>query len=227
MKGMKLPSKDALEKFESLSAGVNSTQVFKILWNRYLSDADRERILIDTETRQSSDGLEFIQVSKFFGNASVMWKLLRGVSSNRAYLDVALLVDLITQADYNWLLRAFEEIPLNAQAAKDEAIMRGDLVLVRSPATLHWSGNQVEIDWSKHRVSWKFFLTACEHAKRSEAIDQWSFSETARENFVSQAKSRLKSTRGFPPKIIEAFKSEGTGSQRLDFPPELIHIFDQ
>ena len=227
MKGTKLPSKDALEKFQSLNAGVNTIQVFETLWHRHLSDADRVRILLETETSQSPDNLEIIRVGKSLKGAAGTWELLRGVSNNRAYLDVALLVDLITPADYNWLLREYGELPLNAEAAKDEAIMRGDLVLVRSPATLHWSRNQVEIDWSRHRVSWEFFLTACEHAKRSEAIDQWSFSETARANFVSQAKSRLKSTRGFPPKIIEAFKSEGTGSQRLDFPPELIHIFDQ
>lgn len=153
-----------------MSAGVNTIHVADILWNRHLSEEDRDRLLIEADTSSHTEEPAFVEVGGVLGGAAGMWKFLRGVSIQRAYLDVALHVNLITPTDYEWLLREFGELPLDTEVAQDEAIMRGELVLIRTPATLYWHAELIEIDWNKNRASWNFFLTTCENAKRSQPI---------------------------------------------------------
>lgn len=220
-----IASRAAQDKFRSLCNAVDTVQITDMLWERHLSEADREKLLPKTEAHARPNKQRFEAAIERYRNAAIMYYWVHGVSIQRAILDVAKLTNLLFESDYQWLLREFGELPPDEETAREQAIHRGDLVLDRMPPAMYWKGEHVEVDWIIHRASWDFFLIACEHAKRNEAIDRFKFGENAHQNVVTQKKSHLKSLKGFPLDLIETFKCIGRGTQQLKIPPEKIHIF--
>lgn len=69
------------------------------LWERHFSADDRQRFESDLDT-----------VYRRYRTAG-MWANLRGVSLDRAVLDVGRALNFLTQPDYEWLIREIGEYP--------------------------------------------------------------------------------------------------------------------
>ena len=113
------------------------------LWERHFSAEDRQQFesdLVAAYRRYSTFGL---------------WANLRGVTLDRAVLDVGLALNFLTQPDYEWLVREIGEFP-TADEAKDGAITAGDLVLTEGPREVYWNSEEITIDWNRFQAPWEF-----------------------------------------------------------------------
>jgi hypothetical protein len=115
-------------------------------------------------------------------------------------------------------------------ATLDQAIesrkRSGDLVVVEEPPAVYWKGTEIEIEWNDRPSMWKFIWRICRAAKRGRAIDHMDFGENLSKDYVSKTKSRLVNCDEFPDDLAVLIESDSCGTQRLNLPPERIHIFD-
>ena len=185
----------------------------RFLWERRLRPEERQKL-----------GATLDDAINAHENAVKMWRKLYPVSEARATIEVARRIEFLTEFDADLLLREVGELPRDPEEAKDLAIERGDLVLVRHSREVFWNGEQVSEHWFKKGEEWEFLLVACEHAMRNESLDRWSFGEGAHADAVSKKKSRLKAVSGFPPEIVRFFKVTGKRTQKFTLDAERIHI---
>lgn len=183
------------------------------LWERQLSPKDRERL-----------GGDFGWAYGQFGTAG-MWAKLRGVTPYRAVVEVANLLNLLTDSDRDWLLRETGE-NTDADDATLGAIVNGDLVVVEHPRAAHWNGDEIEIDWYRHGALWDFFWELVRHAKAGQPVDSTVFRHKGNHNVVADRKSRLCKFEEFPTDLADQIKSVCRGTQQLMMPRERIRVFE-
>lgn len=205
---------DAKRAFRECYFRIRCNSSAERLWNRYLSDEDREQL-----------GDDLAAVYRARGTVG-MWAVLKGVSLARAVLEVGHRLNFLTKADFEWLLHAIGEFvdPEDAMAA---AVAAGDLVLAEEPRAAHWRGETIRIDWYRFGAHWQFLWELCRHAKQGHHIDPLTFDCTPRKGLVAKRKHRLTTMPGFPVSLTDAMVSAGQGTQTLDFPRERIRIFER
>jgi len=208
------PSPQALDEFENCRLRIKGFVSAKLLWDRYLSPGDRKRF---------DDDLE--DAYKRLGTAGI-WARLRGVTIQRAVLDVAKKLQTLTDENYEWLLRESGEI-LDPEEAKEQAIIAGHLVVVEPQREVHWKGARIEVDWHRNEAQWVFLDELCRHAKAGRPVDRFSFGERAHQDVVTKRKSRLLSIRGFPIDLGVLIEPVDPRTQQLRLPPEQIRIFER
>ena len=119
------------------------------------------------------------------------------------------------------------------QSAINEAIANRDLVLIQEPRKAYWDGEPIEVDWYRHKQSWRFLMALARKATRRSPVgwedlfgnddydindDQDNDKVTAR-SAMSTAFGRLKSH--LPPdlwKYIQPDKHQ-TQAYVMDLPP--------
>jgi hypothetical protein len=200
------------------------------LWNRHLTNEDHQRLLAVTECRtllRKLDGNDsrapLTAVYRHYGTAG-MWAMLKGVSLDRAVIDVAHRLDYLSAANYEWLLREFGESP-DPEDAMEAAIAAGHLVLVESPRTASWNRQPIDVDWHRFKSLWEFFWELSRQAKLGRPLDRWTFGRNQARNVVSNRKNKLKSQPEFPMGLIDLIIRAGVGTQQLNLPPEHIRLF--
>lgn len=206
---------DALNVFRRHRMYLSGSPAAESLWRKL------------TPSQQQKLGGSLKNALTHYGKPVYWWMFLNHVTAKRAVVELAIKLFSFPEDDAEWLLREIGELPLDNDLAQAKVISRGDLVLIRTPPTLFWGGELIEIDWGRHQVSWNYFRCVCERAKCNQPIDRLDLGEHARENIVAQEKSRLKSIPNFPAALIKEFKCVGLGTQQLQIPAECIHFFDQ
>ncbi len=210
------PFDKAYDYFHETRRKVNTLATAERLWERILTAPQRRSL--------GNSLMEALQIHR---NTVGMWKHIHQVSDQRAVIDIGEKVGFLSSSDVDWLLREGGDLPRSPEDAMDEAIHRGDLVIVRASRTVYWKGDRVEADWVKNNVSWNFLNIACELALQNKPIDRYSFGEHAAENVVTKKKSRLmRQIPHFPLELYDAFVSAGRGTQRFNVPANRIHFFD-
>lgn len=184
------------------------------LWERHFSADDRGRF---------EEGL--VAAYGRYGTAG-LWARLRGVSLDRAVLDVGLRLGFLIQQDYDWLVREIGEFP-TAEEAMAAAITAGHLVLVESPREAHWNSEEIAVDWNRFHSCWEFLWELSRHAKSGGSVDWLTFGADASEDVVTKRKNRLKSMPEFPMSLVSLIVTTGRGTQQLNLVPERIRIFLQ
>ena len=202
---------EAGKLFHETRARISGPSVAERLWKRHLHRHQQQRL-----------GETFHDALETHRSAVGMWQFLHPVSYQRAVIEVGEVVGFLRERDRDFLLREAGELPQDPEEAKQQAIERGDLVLERFPPCAYWNGELIDVDWATHGAAWQFLVLTCEHELRGQQIDRWSFGDAARENIVTQEKSRLKSTPGFPSGLIDFFEVVGQGTQRFAFPRDRI-----
>jgi len=156
-----------------------------------------------------------------------IWMYLHpDISEPRAVVELAVKLFSYPTDEADWLLREMGELPIDQEAAKAEAIARGDLVLIRSTRTVFWEGTDLEVDWGNGHVLWEFLLLACEHTQRGEEINRLSIGDHAGDRVVAQRIYRLRQVPGLPQTLTDQFDPVGLGTQCFTYPASRIHIFD-
>lgn len=184
------------------------------LWERVLSPADRVRL-----------GGDRNQAFHDYGTVG-MWQLLRGVSGERAVIDVARRLNLLDEATAEWLLREIGDMTDNPEEAIEVAIATGALVLVESPRAAYWEGQRIEIDWYDRSALWTYLWELARHSKANQSIDSLTFGDRAAGDYVVKQKSRLSGSPAFPVCLSDRIRPVGCGSQRLDLAPPQIRLFE-
>ena len=151
---------------------------------------------------------------------------LRGVSFPRAIVDVNKKLGLISEEEHRSLLQEIGEPGDDPDEAIEQAVSRGDLVLVERPRTAYWQRKPIRIDWDKRQTPWNFFWELCSHAKAGQPVDQFNFGESAGPDYVIKQSSRLAGLRGFPRSLAGKIKRCGLGTKRLELERERIRRFE-
>ncbi|MBS0205581.1 MAG: hypothetical protein JSS49_21975 [Planctomycetes bacterium] len=224
----KLPSKASAERFHRLRNHVMQPSTAEKLWEVVFTEDERERLTpklpeLDLLQKQAINAGKTPK-----GQAIWMWNQLYGVSYQQAVIEISAAFNWISPTEVDWLLREGGELPRNPEDLRDILITRGDLVILRCSRDVFWQGERIDADWYQFRESWEFLLIASECAKRGEAIDSFSFGQPNLGGVVAHKKSRLKTqVPSFPKSLYDAFKSAGTGTQKLTIPADQIHFFDE
>lgn len=184
------------------------------LWERVLTEDDRLAL-----------GGDFLTAFGKYRTAG-MWAKLRGVSRERATVDVAHALGLMDGATHQWLLRELGQLPNDSEQAIEDAIQTGVLVLVERPRAAYWNGTAIQAEWDKRDRVWDFFWELCRCGKARQPLD-WDQFQTKDYQFVTKQKSRLTCLPKFPADLAEYIVPAGRGAQRLDLPPSAIRLFEQ
>ncbi len=206
----------AYKLFYETRSKVNSFSAAERLWDRILTTPQRRSL-----------GNTLVAALQNHRNPVGMWRHIHHVGYQRAVIDIGEKVGFLGSSDVDWLLREGGDLPRSPEEALEEAIHRGDLVIVRASRTVYWKGDRVEADWFQNNESWIFLNIVCEQALQNKPIDRYSFGEHAAENVVTKKKSRLmRQIPHFPLELYDAFVSAGRGTQRFNVPANRIHFFD-
>jgi len=206
-------SKRAIQELQTAYHRIRPAMSAARLWERVLTPADRERLGGDMEEAYYSHG------------TVGMWTTLRGVSGERAVIDVAKKLNLMDDETAQWLLREIGDISDNPEEALAAAVATGALVLTESPRAAYWQGEEISIDWYERDALWTYLWELARNSKANRSIDRFSFGENASANYVVKQKSRLSAMAAFPLGLSDQIKSAGLGAQKLDLPPQQIRLF--
>lgn len=157
---------------------------------------------------------------------SIWMHLHPRISEPRAVVELAVRLFSYPVDEADWLLREMGELPIDQEAAKAEAIARGDLVLVRRDRAVYWEGADLEVNWGNGKVLWEFLVLACEHTQRDEEISRFSIGDHAGVDVVSKRVYRLRKVSEIPHALTDRFEPVGLKTQRFTFPASRIQIFD-
>lgn len=207
-------NRKVVEELRAISLQVRPATSALRLWERALSEQDRARFAGDFATAYAEHGTVGI------------WMKLRGVSPERALIEVAKKIGFISDETQDFLLRGAGEISDDPDTAIAKAVADGALVLVARPRTVYWQGEKIEVDWDAHGALWTYFFELCRSAKTTCPFDRLVFGETFHEDYLVKQKSRLSTFECFPLSLIDLIKPAGRGTQRLDIPPAKIRIFE-
>jgi hypothetical protein len=159
-----------------------------------------------------------------------MWQHLRGVSAQRAVMDVAKKVDHISKERYRWLLRMAGEVSDDPEEIIRQAIAAGHLVLTDAPEhprAAYWNGDLIKIDWLKFDKLWLYLWNLARGAKAGISIDRFAFGGELDCEYLTKQKSRLTNLESFPVDLGDKIVSAGRGTQTLDLDRESIRIIER
>lgn len=205
----------AREELTVSAVRIRSFVCARRLWEQVLTEEDRQGLGGDWEAAYRK-----------YGTAG-MWRALRGVSAERAVVEVAYRLNLLDARAYRWLLRVLGEVLESPRATIRAAVATGALVLIEHPRRAYWNQRKLPIAWQRHSALWDFLWAVCSRAKVRKPIDRWVFGNQARANIVTQQKSRLVKLPGFPADLAARLKPVGRGTQQLGISPELIRLFER
>lgn len=183
------------------------------MWERLLTEKDRERLGGDLE-----------QAYLTLATAG-MWMKLRGVTLERAVVDVAYGIGCMDQSTRDWLLREIGQRHEDSQRTVDEAMLQNRLVVIEKPRQAFWNGEPFEIDWDKEPALWSLFLELCQKSKRSQPVKAEDLAEKMTPSAFSTRKGRLVNHPGFPKTMIDVVESKPGGGYQLNLQPQDIRIF--
>lgn len=185
-----------------------------LFWQRYLTPRNRERL-----------GGDFKAAYSRFGTAG-MWAELRGISRERAVIEVAKTLGFLRDEDRDWLLGEIGEC-VDVDEAIAAAICAQHLVVLEHVREVYWNGERIEIKWRQHYSLWEFVTLLCRHAKANRSIDRFTFGDRAHPNVVTQRKSRLLNRIEFPMDLGDRIEFVGRGTQKLQLEVQRIRVFHQ
>lgn len=207
------PSGMVLEELKTAYQRVRAAPSALRLWERVLSQEDRVRL-----------GGDFAGAYAVHGTVG-MWMRLRGVSFQRALVDVAGKIGFITAETQEYLLRGMGDLEDDPKKAIAQAVSDGALVLVERPQAAYWNGEEIAVQWHANPKLWKYVFELGREVKAGRPLKPSIFGENADVYYLTKVKSRLGKLAGFPPSLGDLIVPAGQGTQRLSIPPQQIRIF--
>jgi len=183
-------------------------------WQRFLTPRNRERL-----------GGDFKAAYSRFGTAG-MWAELRGISRERAVIEVAKTLGFLRDEDRDWLLGEIGEC-VDVDEAIAAAICAQHLVVLEHVREVYWNGERIEIDWWNHDKPWGFISECARHGKAGRPVDRFTFGESAHRDVVTKRKSSLTKMEAFPVDLGDRIEPHGVGTQKLNLEPQRIRVFHQ
>lgn len=202
--------------------------VFRRHWT-YLSGPNAAQSLWRklTPTQKQQVGGSLSAALSFYGRPAQIWMHLHPqISEPRAVVELAMKLFSIPVDEAEWILREMGELPMDAEAAREAAISRGDLVVLRTSQSVYWHGELQKIRWGRRHMIWDFFVTSCERAAAGLLIDRSCFEEKAYANVVSDRLYQLGKVPKFPDDLLALYEEAGRQTQRFNIPAHRVYLFN-
>jgi hypothetical protein len=184
------------------------------LWDEVFTESERRRLGNDLES-----------LWRQLGTAGI-WRKLRGVSLERAVVDVARELGFLDVPTTRWLLRELGEVSDDPEEAIQAARASSALVLVERPRTVYWKGEVIDVAWEQNAALWHFFWELCRRAKAGQPLDSLDLGEGAHPDSIAKQKWRLLRQAGFPAELGDLIKPAGRHTQKLDLSAPQIRLFE-
>jgi len=211
-------SPEVMAKLEEAEMRVQNVPAAKLLWDRLLTEPERESLGGDFEACYE----------KYKGSIGI-WRHARNTSKPRAIIQIACGIDLLSEPDYRWLHREISMVdPMSDDedpGVRVELARKSHLLLVVRGNTTHrvyWRGNLIEADWSGNPKVLNLIWQLGARAKHREPVSWDDVDRNSQKTIVHQ-RARLKK---MIPEALDAVIQPGAnpGSYKLDLPPEQIHL---
>lgn len=184
------------------------------MWDRMLTQEERDRLGNDLDRSYQE-----------LGGTVRIWMRLRGVSLERAVIDIACGIGFLRETDRDWLLRETGECFRDGEQMLAEAMSHSRLVVLDRPRQAYWNAERIEIEWDTEPALWSFFWELCQQSKRSDSLRPEHISEMFRPSAFSNRKSRLVNHANFPATMVDAIEAVSGEGYRLNLLPQDIRIF--
>jgi hypothetical protein len=155
-----------------------------------------------------------------------MWRKLRGVSWERAVVEVASQLGFLGPSTARWLLRELGEVADDPEEAIQRARASCALVLVERPRTVYGKGEVIAVAWEQHAALWQFFWELCRRAKAGQPLDALDLGEGAHPDSIAKQKWRLLRQAGFPAELGDLIQPAGRRTQKLNLSAQQIRLFE-
>lgn len=111
------------------------------------------------------------------------------------------------------------------QAAIDEAIAAGGLVLVRDSREAYWDGKRIDADWSRQDNGWRLLWALAEKAGRSSPVGEADlFDDVVSRSTMSTIFGRLKKL--LPPSLRKQIRpGQSARTYYMDLRPQRAYLF--
>lgn len=111
------------------------------------------------------------------------------------------------------------------QSAREEAIARGGLVLVRSEQHVFWQGSLINVQWTNYRALWPFLQQLVEKGRRGATVEQRDlYQHSVAESTLGTSLMRLKKL--LPASLWKHIvATKDPRGYRLDIDRQHIHLF--
>lgn len=199
---------------EELRARVGGYPAKKLYWER-LTDSERKTLdsrLTDEEWNRST--------------ATDLCVKLRGVSRERAMLDVGLKCDVLTREKYQFLVQQLGLHNEGRNVDIETAIETHSLVLCDEPSSVTWKMQPVERSWADYPVIWTYFWKLAKAASHGGGVEVRDFEKAGSPKVMSQWKNRLKSEGPFPRELGDLIHVRD-GQHQLELDPHEIACFER
>lgn len=186
------------------------------MWENTLEDEDRHRWDGNLENAWRDAG----------GTLGI-WMRLRGVSVERAIIDVASALEYIGPAVQTRLLKRIGEPEDDADRKTDTAISASAVVLIARPRQAFWRGEPIEIDWDRNAAVWSFFWELSRSGKLGRPVTHFELGERVSATALSTRKARLVNDARFPGELGILIEAADGGGYLLKLPAQEIRLFEE
>jgi len=191
---------------------VDSPPVAERLWDEVLTPADKT-VFPATPTEKRKE------------TVAELWVSSRGGSIPRASVDILFELNMIDASRHTRLLRALGE---EGEDSDDTVMLAAEstrLVVVDTPRTVYWDGNELPIKWDRRSALWECLLALCKATIRREAVDELPLMSERRRTLIDR-KSKLKSLL-LKAGVITLAECIVEKEHLLDLKPGDIRIFER
>lgn len=202
-------SPQAIRLFQETCRRVRTPPTHLKLWTTRLSDSDKCKA--GGSLRMAFQNRDTID----------LWVEPKGVSPDRAVVDLGLTLGFLTSADHRFLLSELQEDFENTEEGINRALSRHSLVHVEHPRRIFWMGEAVAVNWNQHNRLWVYLSELIIARKRGGITDRFSLNSDD-PTALSKCKSRLAKQGDFPLSLSDLIVPAGRGSQYLQVEPEQI-----
>lgn len=185
-------------RIQLLKYQMRNTQSIRLVWDRLLTN--EERLTLSNDFKAAADQ---------FRHPVSLLNHFRKMSEDRAAVVIAHRIDLLSQADHDWLLRSLAEHDMSAPASRRmgtaisskpelDKIMKDvrtrKLVVLEGQGVrlLFWNGQPIPTSWSRYKTAWDLIKALAHGAQGAEPVDANSLDGETTSNTIAHRLSRLK-----------------------------------
>lgn len=191
------------KKCDEAEGRLQATGIWDLLWPQ-LTQVEKQAI----KTRSHSE------------DVAAIWADLRGMSLERAVIDVAMKTDLMTKNVGVAVLSALGELTDEGESRIEWARKKCRLVLCEAPRRAYWHGELIDVNWDSSRKLWDFFWSLCAEARSGFPVDA-----NTEERRIPNRDRKCRLVRVLPGELGELIVAMENGAYRLNLDGCQIRVF--
>ena len=224
------------QKLRSIRGQLAMTHTTEAVWQNLLEEEERAKLGVDLNA-----AVEKLQT----WNAAALYQQAKGVSRDKATLEVAMTQGFIAHSEYGVLRRYVEQKegrvvnrtnkPRNADGAAmhtllQQARVQCDLVVVFGDMVrgIFWRHDLCETSWEKYPKSWEFLLKLAQACARGRRCEPSHFGPDDTRHTMSSKKHNLKRFHRIPDELADSITIHSGERDQvyLNLPQEKVRVLN-